>query len=219
MQDLTPRQREVLEFVTTCIHQYGYSPTIREIGRHLGIKSTNGVTTHIRALEAKGYLVRDRQKNRTLRPAGSLGRQLSVPLLGSLAGTRRPFDARDAWDQVCVDRLLVGGGKDFFVVRMGKDFEAVENISPGDYVFVRRSHAPEPGDLILEYTNGAVTIVRKDRESGPQATLPKQSLAETQSKQAAIQAVDSAANEAAGPATGRSDRRFLGTVVGFYRKT
>ncbi|MDH5492624.1 MAG: hypothetical protein OEY14_11795, partial [Myxococcales bacterium] len=67
LQKLTDRQRAVLEFISTSIEDHGYPPTLREIGNHLGIRSTNGVNDHLRALERKGYLTREDMKSRTLR--------------------------------------------------------------------------------------------------------------------------------------------------------
>ena len=67
MQKLTDRQRAVLEYISESITDRGYPPTLREIGNHLGIKSTNGVNDHLRALERKGYLTREDMKSRTLR--------------------------------------------------------------------------------------------------------------------------------------------------------
>ena len=70
---LTDRQREILEFITQSIRERGYPPTLREIGVHFGIKSTNGVNDHLRALEKKGYLEREDLKSRALRPMGMRG--------------------------------------------------------------------------------------------------------------------------------------------------
>ena len=65
---LTDRQREILDFITRSITARGYPPTLREIGLHFGIRSTNGVNDHLRALEKKGYLQREDLKSRALRP-------------------------------------------------------------------------------------------------------------------------------------------------------
>lgn len=67
IESLTDRQREVLTFIESQIGQMGYPPTIREIGRHLGMRSTNGVNDHLKALERKGYIKREGNKSRTLR--------------------------------------------------------------------------------------------------------------------------------------------------------
>lgn len=68
MRGVTKRQLEVLQYIREYIAEQGFSPTIREIGRHFGISSTNGVNDHLRALELRGYLTRSDMKSRTLRP-------------------------------------------------------------------------------------------------------------------------------------------------------
>jgi repressor LexA len=78
MQKLTERQRAVLAFITSSIDAQGYPPTLREIGNKLGIRSTNGVNDHLRALERKGYLTREDMKSRTLRPTDSAYAELDL---------------------------------------------------------------------------------------------------------------------------------------------
>src|SRR4029077_2530576 len=68
MQGLTDRQQQVLHYIRQSITERGYPPTLREIGAHMGIRSTNGVNDHLRALERKGYLTREDMKSRALRP-------------------------------------------------------------------------------------------------------------------------------------------------------
>jgi len=67
-EPLTPRQQEVLDFISSSIRSRGYPPTLREIGEHLHIRSTNGVNDHLLALKKKGYLKRGNFKARALRP-------------------------------------------------------------------------------------------------------------------------------------------------------
>src|SRR5271169_2749959 len=76
MQGLTERQQMVLDFIRESIIDRGYPPTLREIGARMGIRSTNGVNDHLRALERKGYLKREDMKSRALRPTGV---QLALP--------------------------------------------------------------------------------------------------------------------------------------------
>ena len=56
MSDLTPRQQQVLDYIVAHVQEHGYPPTVREIGAHLVIRSTNGVTCHLKALERKGRI-------------------------------------------------------------------------------------------------------------------------------------------------------------------
>ena len=69
---LTERQREILDFITASIVDRGYPPTLREIGEHFGIRSTNGVNDHLKALEKKGHLRREDLKSRAMRPTGAI---------------------------------------------------------------------------------------------------------------------------------------------------
>src|ERR1700751_2224594 len=89
-EPLTERQQRVLDFIAQSIEGRGYPPTLREIGEHMGIRSTNGVNDHLKALEKKGYLEREDLKSRALRPvslegAGPTGNLVEVPLLGRVA--------------------------------------------------------------------------------------------------------------------------------------
>src|SRR5258708_32735483 len=77
MQGLTDRQQQVLDFIRSSITDRGYPPTLREIGARMGIRSTNGVNDHLRALERKGDLTREDMKSRALRPV-----EMPLPLPG-----------------------------------------------------------------------------------------------------------------------------------------
>src|SRR5258706_15744728 len=86
MQGLTQRQQMVLDFIRQSINDRGYPPTLREIGARMGIRSTNGVNDHLRALERKGYLKREDMKSRALRPVHAAAAvQLPLPSGGEAA--------------------------------------------------------------------------------------------------------------------------------------
>jgi len=88
VQGLTQRQQMVLDYIRQSISDRGYPPTLREIGARMGIRSTNGVNDHLRALERKGYLTREDMKSRALRPTTSeeLAHELGLPGEGALVG-------------------------------------------------------------------------------------------------------------------------------------
>ena len=94
MQGLTERQQMVLDYIRESIVDRGYPPTLREIGARMGIRSTNGVNDHLRALERKGYLTREDMKSRALRPIGigvtafapRVGETPQLPGLAGVAG-------------------------------------------------------------------------------------------------------------------------------------
>lgn len=78
MIGLTPRQLLLLEFIREYILLRGYPPTLREMGAHMVIRSTNGVTDHLHALEKKGFIVRDGNKSRAIRLVSEGARKLAV---------------------------------------------------------------------------------------------------------------------------------------------
>jgi repressor LexA len=136
--ELTDRQQRVLQFIETQIRKNGYPPTIREIGRHLGIKSTNGVNDHLNALQRKGYIKRQDHKSRTLSvvkgglddsgeraapaPAPSSKRMpgleevtfdddlIEVPLLGRVAAGAPILAEENREDTVRVSSFFLGRG-------------------------------------------------------------------------------------------------------------
>lgn len=85
---LTPRQQQILQFMQGYIQDNGFPPSIREIGKAVGIKSLRGVTVHLDALKKKGYIERGTQP-RTIRIDHPIYRPETnatmVPLLGSIA--------------------------------------------------------------------------------------------------------------------------------------
>lgn len=170
MQKLTERQRAVLEFISTSIMDRGYPPTLREIGNHLGIRSTNGVNDHLRALERKGYLTREDMKSRTLRltripeglkasaPAAANDDDLvEIPILGRVAAGALTEAIQEAEDTVRIDRMLVGGQRDVFGLRINGDSMIEAGIHDGDYVFVRKQINANRGDIVIALVGDEAT--------------------------------------------------------------
>lgn len=166
MQKLTDRQQAVLDFISSTIDQHGYAPTLREIGNHLGIRSTNGVNDHLRALERKGYLKREDMKSRTLRPTAIPPRMSSippsndvvdVPILGRVAAGL-PIEAiENHTGTVRVDRMLIGSSRDVFGLRIQGESMIEAGIYDGDYVFVRKQLQAARGDIIVALVGDEAT--------------------------------------------------------------
>lgn len=165
---LTDRQRAVLEFISTSISDRGYPPTLREIGNHLGIRSTNGVNDHLRALERKGYLTREDMKSRTLRlvksPEGgrsieatsiaaasdvSSADLIEIPIVGRVAAGNLAEAIEQPEDTVRVDRVLIGRGNDVFGLRITGESMIEAGINDGDFVFVRKQLTAERGQIVI----------------------------------------------------------------------
>jgi repressor LexA len=160
---LTDRQRAVLEFISASIEERGYPPTLREIGEHMGIRSTNGVNDHLKALEKKGYLEREDLKSRALRPisldgAGPTGNLVEVPILGRVAAGEPILAIEQAEDTVKVDRFFLGPSREVFALKVKGDSMIEAGIYDGDYIFVKKQLAANRGDMVVAMINDEATV-------------------------------------------------------------
>ncbi len=168
MQGLTKRQEQTLEFIRHSIEERGYPPTLREIGEHMGIRSTNGVNDHLRALERKGYLRREDMKSRALRlveesatTAPSISGEddmLEVQVLGRVAAGLPLLAEENVVDTVRVDKMLVRGGQDVFGLKVQGDSMIEAGILSGDYIFVRKQSSADRGEIVVALIGDEATV-------------------------------------------------------------
>ena len=199
---LTDRQREVLDFITSSIRKRGYPPTLREIGSHFGIRSTNGVNDHLRALEKKGFLHREDLKSRALRPLVTDDDMVDVPVLGKVAAGQPMLAVQNYEDTVKVDRFFIGQSREVFALRVKGDSMIEAGIFDGDYVFIRKQLQATPGEIVVAMIGDEATVKRYYPEGDTIRFQP--------------------ANAAMAPIlVRRRDFRsvnLLGVVIGIYRK-
>ena len=172
MQGLTKRQEQTLDYIRQSIEQRGYPPTLREIGVYMGIRSTNGVNDHLRALERKGYLRREDMKSRALRvveqpdrsaPVASSSHtpdegMLDVRILGRVAAGLPLLAQENVVDTVRVDRMLVRGGREIFGLRVTGDSMIEAGILNGDYIFVRKQPTADRGEIVVALIGDEATV-------------------------------------------------------------
>jgi repressor LexA len=169
MQGLTKRQEQTLDFIRQSIEDRGYPPTLREIGEHMGIRSTNGVNDHLRALERKGYLTREDMKSRALKlvedqappPANKLNADddlIEVRVLGRVAAGLPLYAEENVIDTVRVDRMLVRGGREVFGLRVTGDSMIDAGILSGDYIFVKKQSTADRGDIVVALIGDEATV-------------------------------------------------------------
>jgi repressor LexA len=175
MQGLTDRQQQVLTYIRSSIVDRGYPPTLREIGAHMGIRSTNGVNDHLRALERKGYLRREDMKSRALRPCDeSVGPTTStvlpltpandaedlveIPIVGRVAAGLPVLAEENLVDTVRIDRTLVRGGREVFGLRVTGDSMIDAGILSGDYIFVKKQLTAQRGEIVVALIGDEATV-------------------------------------------------------------
>ena len=214
MEELTDRQKQILHFIVRESESRGFPPTIREIGEEMDIRSTNGVNDHLKALERKGYLIRGEQQSRSLVPtkrarlvlglgARKDGNLVDVPLLGKVAAGAPLLAAENLEDSVRIDSFFLGSaGKEVFALRVRGDSMIEDGIFDGDYLFVRKTPAASPGDIVVALIEDDATVKRFYPEADRVRFQP--------------------ANRAMLPIyVSKSDFRstmILGIVIGVYRK-
>jgi repressor LexA len=174
----------VLDFIRQSIADRGYPPTLREIGARMGIRSTNGVNDHLRALERKGYLTREDMKSRALRPTAHANSNnddsesraqgagdpnglrlisddedvIDVQVLGRVAAGLPLFAEEHVIDTVRVDRGLLKGGREVFGLRVHGDSMIEAGILNGDYIFVRKQLTANRGDIVVALIGDEATV-------------------------------------------------------------
>ncbi|MFO0548262.1 MAG: transcriptional repressor LexA [Polyangiaceae bacterium] len=177
MQGLTDRQQQVLKYIRDSITDRGYPPTLREIGAHMGIRSTNGVNDHLRALERKGYLTREDMKSRALRPINVGDEQSSdmsgqvandvrssdqglaeIPVLGRIAAGAPILAQENVESTVRIDRDLLRGGRDVFALRVQGDSMIEAGILSGDTIFVRKQNTAQRGEIVCALIGDEATV-------------------------------------------------------------
>lgn len=182
---LTHRQREILDFISASIVERGFPPTLREIGEHFNIRSTNGVNDHLKALEKKGHLRREDLKSRAMRPVMPDGSgeivplrrpamgtgnvevvgnddedMAEIPILGRVAAGQPILAVENATDTVKVDRVLIGGHREVFGLRIVGESMIEDGIFDGDYVFVKKTPSAGNGDIVVAMIEGEATVKR-----------------------------------------------------------
>ena len=223
---LTQRQREILDFISASIVERGFPPTLREIGEHFNIRSTNGVNDHLKALEKKGHLRREDLKSRAMRPVlpdgsgeiipmqrramGTGDVQIvsesddmaEIPILGRVAAGQPILAVENATDTVKVDRVLVGGHREVFGLRIVGESMIEDGIFDGDYVFVKKTPSAHTGDIVVAMIDGEATVKRYYPEGDKIRFQPaNQNMSPIIVRKADFKSVD-----------------IIGIVVGVYRK-
>ena len=162
MENLTQRQKQVLDFISQHIEAYGAPPTLREISGHIGTSGTATALHHLHAIEKKGYLRRREGSSRGIVLTGKAGKsevQVSIPIVGTVsAGLPQP--AVESIEGYCAisTEWVKGDGCFFLKVRGESVIEA--HILDGDLALIRPQPTAENGEIVVALIDGAATLKR-----------------------------------------------------------
>ena len=180
MKDLTDRQQAVLDFVAEAMRQGQPCPTHREIAAHFGFASAHAAQCHVRALLAKGALVRDGRKARSLRPVSVRPRHRTaeIPIFGSIPAGRA--EDREAEAEGCLavdlDELQLKPTARTFALRVRGDSMIGCGILDGDLVLLEHGAEPRHGQIVAALIDGQSTLktyLVKNRRPFLRAENPK----------------------------------------------
>lgn len=179
MTDLTERERAVLQYINDTLTEHGYPPTVRDICRATGIKSTSSVHDYIGRLEEKGYVSRDSKKSRGLRtsmndPADT---SVKVPILGRVTAGQ-PILAIENLEGYIRYNPQGEPAKDLFALKIHGTSMIDAGILDGDIVIVRKTAEANNGEIIVAMIDDEATVKTFYRESDRFRLQPENSTME-----------------------------------------
>jgi repressor LexA len=210
-KELTKRQQEIYDFIGKYSAKYGYPPTVRDIGKAVGLASSSTVHAHLANLEKAGLLRRDPSKPRALElldrattaaatvaadAVRSVVKPNALPLVGQVAAGQPILAEENIEDYVSVPELA-GGDAGEYVLRVRGDSMKNAGILEGDYVVVRPQDTAGDGEIVVALVGEEATVKRFFKESDHVRLQPE--------------------NDALEPIRSR-DVRVMGRVVGVFRQ-
>ena len=176
MDDLTPRQQRIVEFIRRTVQDRGYPPTVREIGEAVGLTSSSSVHAQLANLQRKGLLRKDPAKPRAIEVAGARPRgsaAITVPVLGRIAAGAPLLAEENVEDHVAID-VGLAGDEEHFALRVVGESMIDAGILDGDLVVIRRQDVAEDGSIVAAQVPGPAeeeATVKRLRRRGRRVTL------------------------------------------------
>jgi repressor LexA len=197
---LTKRQQEIFDFIQRYASKYGYPPTVREIGKAVGLASSSTVHAHLANLQKSGLLKRNPTKPRAIEVMIDKAKKAiqpdGLPLVGQVAAGQPVLAEENIEDYIQVPGVA-GGDEGEYVLRVAGESMRDAGILEGDYVVVRRQDTARNGDIVVAMVGEEATVKRFFKESDHIRLQPENSQMEP---------------------IRSTDVRILGKVVGVFRR-
>lgn len=161
--NLTKRQRQILDFITEFRRDRGYAPSLREIGRHFNLSSPATIHAHVQALEQKQMLKTSFNQARSIEIIPAVVNwtaSLELPLVG-LITAGEPIEAVEEKDTIAVPADFVTDSANSYVLKVKGESMIEEGILDGDYVIVERNPSPQNGDVVVALLDNAYATLKK----------------------------------------------------------
>ena len=174
MEELTSRQKDILDVIMKEIATKGYPPTVREIGANLGLSSPATIHFHLKKIEQKGYIRQDSTKNRTIElliPNKYIKKEndkiIDVPLLGKITAGN-PIEAIENPDETfSIPSNLIPKNRDIFTLKVSGESMINVGIYDSDIIIVERCNTAKNGDTVVAMNdNNEATVKTFYKEDG-----------------------------------------------------
>ncbi|MCI6436712.1 transcriptional repressor LexA [Fibrobacter sp.] len=166
-KELTSRQEEILEYIKKYSKENRMPPTVREIGNHFEISSTNGVRSILAALIKKGYINRSPRLSRGIEVidndksgnvAEAPSNTIEIPIVGRVAAGTPILAVQNLEGTVTIDRDFLACRSDVFALRVKGDSMINAGIFDGDLIFARQQKTAERGEIIVAQIDNEATV-------------------------------------------------------------
>lgn len=176
--ELNKREKAILKYIEKQINENGYPPSVREIGKGVGLSSTATVHTYITGLEKKGYIKKENQKGRTLKllKGGLDGQQkinskpvysgkelVDVPVIGKITAGAPILAVENVTDTFPIPLDFVGNSESFMLTVRGESMIEA-GILDGDYILVRKQDIARNGEIVVALIEDEATVKTFYRE-------------------------------------------------------
>jgi repressor LexA len=166
--NLTKRQQEIFDFIKSYGAEHGYPPTVRDIGKAIGLASSSTVHAHLANLEKVGLLRRDPAKPRAIELLLDKAKQVvsagGLPLVGQVAAGQPVLAEQNIEEYVQVPPIA-GGDQGEFILAVRGDSMTDVGILEGDHVIVRRQETAGDGDIVVALVGEEATVKRFFKEA------------------------------------------------------
>lgn len=188
-EDLNKREKSILKFIEKQIRANSYPPSVREIGKAVGLSSTATVHGYLAKLEEKGYIKKESQKGRTLRLLKGILKEekkpetkevytsremVDVPVIGKITAGAPILAVENVTDTFPIPIDFVGNSESFMLTVSGESMIEA-GILDGDYILVKRQNTANNGEIVVALIEDEATVKTFYKEKGHIRLQPENS--------------------------------------------
>jgi repressor LexA len=168
-ENISPKQKDILEFINKKIKEAGYPPSVREIAKAVKLSSSATVHSHLKKLEEKGYIKRNQSKPRAISVLTDYenkssdadhGNMVYVPVVGKIAAGKPILAEENIEDYFPLTEDFIRGKKEVFMLHVRGDSMVNAGILDRDYIVVRKQESAINGEIIVALIDNEATVKR-----------------------------------------------------------